>query len=64
MIETRAKTTFITLPETLARPIDGGCQCPYCKSHPNHVPAWDVLASDGKKSWTVHYPELKNRKAA
>lgn len=58
MIETRESTTFIRLPDSLQRPITGGCQCSYCKAHPAKAPAWDTLASDGKTSWTVHYPEL------
>ena len=58
MLETRANTTFIKLPPALHRAIPGGCQCPYCKAHPARAPAWDTLASDGKTSWTVHYPQL------
>jgi hypothetical protein len=62
MLETRKGTTFIRLPLSLQRPI-ADCQCPYCKGHPANPPMWDTLATDGETSWTVHYPELSNRKA-
>jgi len=58
MLEKRDTTTFIKLPEPLQREIVGGCQCNYCKAHPAKPPRWDVVATDGKTSWTVHYPEL------
>lgn len=55
------ETLFVALPAELRRPIDGGCNCPYCKSHPSKTPAWDTLAIDTaaeRRTWTVHYPEL------
>jgi hypothetical protein len=58
MLEKRANTTFIKLPVNLQKEITGGCQCSYCKAHPTKTPVWDTLATDGKTSWTVHYPEL------
>ena len=58
VLEKRADTTFVRLPVPLQKAITGGCQCAYCKAHPMEAPRWDVLASDGKTSWTVHYPEL------
>lgn len=58
MIKVREGTTFVKLPPHLQKEITGGCQCAFCKSHPNKTPTWDVLATDGKTSWTVHYPEL------
>jgi hypothetical protein len=50
-------TMFIPLPTRLRRPITGGCECPFCKAHPHQQPMWDTLATDGKESWTIHYPE-------
>lgn len=58
MLEKRADTTFVRLPVPLQKEITGGCQCTFCKAHPHKKPAWDVLATDGKISWAVHYPEL------
>jgi len=54
-------TLFVPLPVEAQRPIEGGCGCGYCKSHPDKLPAWDTLAIDAKaeqRTWTVHYPEL------
>ena len=48
-------------PTELQRTIEGGCQCLYCKDHPDKPPMWDALAIDAKArchTWTVHYPEL------
>jgi hypothetical protein len=50
--------TFVTLPYSLRKPINGGCSCDYCKDHPNATPAWDTVATDGIDSWTIHYPEM------
>jgi hypothetical protein len=58
---TKAFTTFVSLPVPLQRPITGGCQCAFCKAHPNRPPMWDTLATDGVDSWTVHYPEPWHR---
>jgi hypothetical protein len=58
MLEKRDNTTFVKLPVSLQQEITGGCQCSYCKSHPTKSPRWDTLATDGKTSWTVHYPDL------
>lgn len=55
---TQHRTLFIRLPHTLRKPISGGCNCPYCMTHPNQAPKWDTLAVDEKgNSWTVHHPE-------
>jgi hypothetical protein len=54
-------TLFVALPAELQRTIEGGCQCLYCKDHPDKPPMWDTLAIDAKAqrhTWTVHYPEL------
>lgn len=53
-------TVLLRLPVTMQREISGGCQCPFCKTHPDHLPMWDALAGhprDGR-TWTVHAPEL------
>jgi hypothetical protein len=66
-VKRRGDTIFMALPESLRRPIVGGCQCPYCRANPKEVPSWDTLAVGTKAakdlggseySWTVHYPEL------
>jgi hypothetical protein len=53
-------TFFARLPENAKRAIDGGCQCAFCKAHPDKTPAWDTLAVDPDSctAWTVHYPEM------
>lgn len=54
-------TVFIALPAELRRPIEGGCQCVWCRRHPALTPSWDTLAvgrTDGGYAWTVHYPEF------
>ena len=54
-------TLFVALPVELQRTIEGGCQCPHCKAHPDKTPMWDTLAIDAsarRHTWTVHYPEL------
>lgn len=61
----RRDTIFIALPAPLQIPIEGGCDCPYCKAHPDRIPAWDTLAVPAKPgvkpdtAWTVHNPEFK-----
>lgn len=59
-------TIFVPIPRSLARDIDGGCQCDYCKAHPEIAPKWDCLAipagMDGNQhAWTVHMPEPGKR---
>ena len=58
----RGNTIFVALPKAIQQPINGGCQCPYCKAHPNDYPMWDTLAicADDKHghTWTVHYPDM------
>lgn len=59
---TPQRTLFVALPVELQRTIEGGCSCPYCKSHPNQTPMWDTLAIDAKAqrhTWIVHYPEMR-----
>lgn len=53
-------TVFLPLPEKMWRPVPFGCECTYCKAHPNKPPMWDTLAGHPDKEWTwvVHYPEL------
>lgn len=58
-------TLFIPLPRDLALNIDGGCDCEYCKAHPDVTPKWDALAlaakpknRHGDHTWTVHFPNL------
>ncbi len=52
---------YLRIDEALQRPCDG-CDCPYCKAHPNETPSWDTLAiplkiSPTDFSWTVHMPD-------
>jgi hypothetical protein len=56
-------TRYIRLPDSLATPVGGGCNCAYCKSHPDEIPAWDTLVvPDGRENsrhtWTVHWPGM------
>jgi hypothetical protein len=53
-------TVFVSLPDSMHRPINGGCQCPFCNAHPDLIPSWDTIAAhpDANHTWTVHYPEL------
>jgi hypothetical protein len=64
----RKTTIFVRIPETLRLPIDGGCKCDYCTSHPGQVPSWDTLAiaadapaDRGTPDYavTVHFPEFR-----
>lgn len=57
-------TLFVSIPAELAAPIPGGCQCDYCKAHPEETPKWDTLAlpakarnKQGEHTWTVHMPD-------
>jgi hypothetical protein len=55
-------TVFVALPAALHREIAGGCQCGFCKEHPDKTPMWDTLAIDAaaeRHTWVVHYPELQ-----
>lgn len=63
---------WIPIPDEIAEPIDGGCDCDWCKAHPDRVPKWDAICiarnPDDKarnvggiittRAHTVHYPEL------
>lgn len=53
-------TVFLPLPAAMRRPIIFGCNCPFCKAHPNETPSWDTLAGhpDQRWTWTVHFPEV------
>lgn len=66
MTKDSRETIFFPLPSNAQRPIEGGCQCTFCKAHPGSTPMWDTLAvSSGKRdyTWTVHYPELTTGEA-
>lgn len=59
-------TLYIRIPLQHQLPIDGGCDCPFCKANPLFAPQWDVLAlsaratSDGgERCWTVHFPRME-----
>ncbi len=55
----RNGTAFVRLPYNLQRPIEGGCQCSWCKKN-DITPMWDTLAiSDDGHTWSVHFPELE-----
>lgn len=60
----RGETIFTPLASQAKRLIPGGCQCDWCKSHPNETPMWDTLAIDAtsehSNAWTVHYPEFSH----
>ena len=61
---------FIPLPVEMQTPIKGGCECSFCKEHPEKVPMWDTLAVYANApDWikddtavTIHYPELQEKK--
>lgn len=58
-------TIFVPLPAEVRKAIQGGCECSYCKAHPNETPTWDTLAIDVKchyPTWTVHFPDLYQRR--
>jgi hypothetical protein len=58
-------TIFIPLPRLFQTEIKGGCNCDFCRSHPNEIPAWDTIAVDAtgtnKRTWTVHAPEFHKK---
>jgi len=61
VIDRRDGTLYVRIPPELARPIEGGCSCSYCKAHPHQVPRWDCLAIPpdiGGHAWTLHYPTV------
>lgn len=52
-------SVYLRLPVELQR-ATGGCDCRYCKAHPELVPCWDTLGvplMPGASSWTLHAPE-------
>lgn len=51
---------FAPLPVNDRRPINGGCQCQFCKAHPDRIPQWDAVGIEPETltQWIVHYPEL------
>ena len=55
-------TLYIRIPYELAKDCNG-CDCPYCKAHPDLIPKWDVMAVSCKQgdygfTWTVHMPQV------
>jgi|SRR5215831_7661259 len=59
---------YVRIPAEIAQPINGGCQCAYCKAHPEQIPTWDTLgipitetlsSRPRGMTWTVHAPEWK-----
>ncbi len=54
--------TWIDIPPGLAQPIDVGCDCEYCKAHPNEIPSWDTLVVDpfALHTRTIHNPLRRN----
>jgi hypothetical protein len=43
------------------RPITWGCECPYCKAHPEKSPQWDTFSIDtesGHYYGEIHFPEF------
>lgn len=53
---------YVRIPSADARPIDGGCGCGYCRTHPNEIPTWDTLGiplTGGERTWTLHAPEWR-----
>lgn len=58
------KTVWIRIPRSLAKPIEGGCQCTYCMEHPEITPLWDAVcvrtapAKGMEYSATVHFPRF------
>jgi hypothetical protein len=55
---------YMRLPPDLQREITGGCECAYCKAHPDQTPMWDTMAisannpnRDRDWTWTLHMPD-------
>lgn len=63
-ITRRDNSIFIPLPPAVRRDIPGGCDCTWCKAHPEFVPQWDTLSIAAKAprngrdeyTTTVHFP--------
>jgi spore germination protein YaaH len=52
-------TRIFRLPPELRAPVVGGCDCHYCKTHPDQIPQWDTLAVPAvSHTYTVHHPEM------
>ncbi len=56
-------TVYVRLPATISKVIEFGCECDYCKAHPDLEPRWDVLCvpvSDKlvNHTWTIHMPVI------
>ena len=54
---------YIRVPSELQLPCNG-CDCDYCKAHPELEPKWDTVAvpvfpSKLDVTWTVHMPDAK-----
>lgn len=60
----RDDTIFIALPKAARKVIPYGCNCYYCKAHPDQNPTWDTIAVAADvvnaHAFTVHYPEFAN----
>jgi len=57
-------TLYVAIPREIAADVTGGCDCPYCKLHPDIAPKWDTVAIAAKpkgdkaeRTWTVHCPD-------
>jgi hypothetical protein len=55
---------YLRIPRSLAKDIELGCSCDYCKAHPDKTPKWDTLCVPLKGSYqyacTVHMPDPKS----
>lgn len=61
VLRTDDRSVWLRIPHEKARPVPGGCQCPWCKAHPDAIPAWDVLIvplRPGSYAVEIHGPEL------
>lgn len=56
----RNRAMFVPLPKELQSEISWGCDCSFCKSHPDRIPMWDTMgvSPDFDSTWVVHYPEI------
>lgn len=55
-------TLFVRLPANLQRACSHGCECPWCREHPNTTPCWDALAvGPTGDTWPVHFPDLEEQ---
>ena len=60
---------YIRIPEGMAKEIEGGCDCEWCKQHAGRKPLWDTLVVSKARpermrrmrtsdyAWTVHMPD-------